>query len=240
MSTFVLVHGAYHGGWCWTRVSGRLRAEGHDVHTPTLTGLGERIHLKDFDVRLDTHIVDVANLIEWEDLRDIILVGHSYGGCVITGVAEQAAERIARLVYVDGIVPEDGQSVVDVRGGADKPVFDAAMARGPKKFGDAVPAADLFGVSDPTDIAWMHERLTAHPRQTLIDKIRLPRRRAAQLPRLYILCGKSSPISGRAQFDKLRNDPAWELKTIDARHDAMVTEPETLSAALLEIAEAHP
>ena len=114
MATFVLVHGAWHGSWCWKRVRKALQARGHDVFTPTLTGVGERSHLLSPDVNLDTHITDVVNLIRWEELSGIVLCGHSYGGCVITGVADRLSDRIAALVYLDAFVPEDGQSLYDI------------------------------------------------------------------------------------------------------------------------------
>jgi pimeloyl-ACP methyl ester carboxylesterase len=114
MATFVLVHGGWHGSWCWKRVRKALQARGHDVFTPTLTGVGERSHLLSPDVNLDTHITDVVNLIRWEELSGIVLCGHSYGGCVITGVADRLSDRVAALVYLDAFVPEDGQSLHDI------------------------------------------------------------------------------------------------------------------------------
>src|SRR5689334_15631432 len=116
MANYLLVHGAWHGGWCWRRVVPLLRAAGHEVFTPTLTGLGERVHLLTRDVGLDTHAQDVIGVLEYEDLRDVVLVGHSYGGMVITAVAERAAERLAHLVYLDAFVPRDGQSQMDLLG----------------------------------------------------------------------------------------------------------------------------
>ena len=114
MATYVLVHGGGHGGWCWQRLAPLLRAEGHDVHTPTLTGLGERSHLVRPETDLDTHVTDVAAVLEYEDLTDVILVGHSYGGMVITGTADRVPDRIAQIVYLDAASPRDGQSLVDV------------------------------------------------------------------------------------------------------------------------------
>src|SRR5512136_3051948 len=113
MSTFVLVHGAWHGGWCYKRVAERLRAKGHVVYTPTNTGLGERSHLYHRDINLDTHITDILNVIKWEELDDFVLVGHSYGGMIITGVADRIPEKVRRLVYLDAFVPEDGKCQMD-------------------------------------------------------------------------------------------------------------------------------
>src|SRR4051812_30047626 len=112
-TTFVLVHGAWHGGWCYDEVAKRLRSEGYDVYTPTLTGLGERSHLLSPEINLDTHIQDVLNVIRWQDLETIVLCGHSYGGMVVTGVADVVPDRIASLVYLDAYVPRSGESVWD-------------------------------------------------------------------------------------------------------------------------------
>ena len=127
MATYVLVHGGGHGGWCYQRVARRLRAAGHEVHAPSLTGCGDRAHLVGPHVDLDLHTRDVAALLHSEDLRDVILVGHSYGGMVITGAADRAADRVGRLVYLDAANPVNGQSLVDVAG----PVINAVrpMAR---------------------------------------------------------------------------------------------------------------
>src|SRR5687768_12730141 len=116
MSTYVLVHGGGHGGWCYQRVARILRANGHEVYAPTLTGLGERSHLLSTDINLDTHIADVVAVLEFEDLRDVILVGHSYGGMVITGIADRASDRVGDVVYLDAANPVNGQSLVDVAG----------------------------------------------------------------------------------------------------------------------------
>ena len=124
--TFVLVHGAWHGGWCWRRVADLLQARGHKVFAPTLTGLGERSHLLDAKVDLTMHVTDIVNLIKWERLNDIVLVGHSYGGMVITGVAERTGFSISSIVYLDAFVPENGQSVLDLVAGS--PVADAIRA----------------------------------------------------------------------------------------------------------------
>src|SRR5205809_2952479 len=111
MTSFVLIHGAWHGSWCWKRVRRLLQAQGHDVFTPTLTGVGERSHLLSRDVNLETHILDIVNLIRWEELSDIVLCGHSYGGCVISGVADRIPDRIRALVYLDAFVPENGENL---------------------------------------------------------------------------------------------------------------------------------
>nr|MDT0665962.1 alpha/beta hydrolase [Micromonospora sp. DSM 115978] len=164
-ATYVLVHGGGHGGWCYQRVARLLRAAGHEVYTPTLTGLGDRSHLLRPEIDLDLHIRDVVALLRFEDLDDVILVGHSYGGMVITGVADRAAERIGRLVYLDAANPVNGQSLLDVAG----PMIAATRPLG--KVVDGVElvllpfegAGQFYGVTDPADLAWMDERLTGHP-----------------------------------------------------------------------------
>src|SRR5262249_25595660 len=113
MATFVLVHGAWHGGWCWRDVAARLRRAGHDVYAPSLTGLGERAHLARPGIALDDHVQDVVALLQMEALSDVVLVGHSYGGMVVTGAADREAARIRRLVYLDAFVPESGRCVLD-------------------------------------------------------------------------------------------------------------------------------
>ena len=113
MSTYVLVHGAWHGAWCWKRVRAALEKQGHQVFTPTLTGVADRSHLASPQINLDTHIADVANLIRWEELSNVVLCGHSYGGCVISGAADRIADRIGALVYLDAFLLENGQSLHD-------------------------------------------------------------------------------------------------------------------------------
>jgi pimeloyl-ACP methyl ester carboxylesterase len=148
---FVLVHGALHGGWCWRRVARLLRAEGAEVFTPTLTGSGERVHLNGAHIDLATHIQDVANVVHYEELENVILVGHSYAGMVITGVAQTLSAKLAHLVYLDAVIPKDGECALDAMGGLS---IDADM----KMFG-AKPGTD-FGVTDEKDRAWLDRRVT--------------------------------------------------------------------------------
>ena len=176
MRSYVLVHGGGHGGWCYQRVARILRAKGQEVYTPTMTGLGERAHLLSPDIDLDLHINDIVKVLEFEDLRDVVLVGHSYGGMVITGVADRATDRIGHLVYLDAATPENGQSLADVAG--------AAM-RGRAQRGHAWSTASswccfrvtirciFYGVKDPEQIAWMKPKLTPHPWKCFEQKLRL-------------------------------------------------------------------
>lgn len=188
MATYVLVHGAWHGGWCWKKVTPLLRAAGHDVFTPTLTGLGERVHLLTPAVGLETHIQDVLGVVHYEDLRQVILVGHSYGGMVITGVAHQATDRLAHLVYLDAFVPHDGQCLLDLP----PPEMAAAQREQAKTIGDGwrVPPLPLeaFGVTDQADLRWAGPKVGDQPRLTFEQPVRYASEAGAALPRTYISC----------------------------------------------------
>jgi pimeloyl-ACP methyl ester carboxylesterase len=239
MATYVLVHGAWHGGWCWRQLTPLLRAAGHEDYAPTLTGLGERVHLATPEVGLDTHVQDVRNLLEYEDLSGVVLVGHSYGGMVIAGVAEHAPERLAHLVYLDAAVPEDGQALVDLLA----PESRAAMEEQVRTHGegwrlplDADRTLDGYGIVDPAERRWMAERLVPHPWKTWTDPLRLPSGRGRSLPRTFILCTRRSGPSRTAQ--RAQREPGWRYQEIDAAHDAMVTAPRELSQLLLEAAGA--
>src|SRR5580658_10519078 len=151
MATFVLVHGAWHGSWCWKRVRGALQKQGHEVFTPTLSGVGERSHLLTQQIDLDTHTLDVLNLIQWEELDDIVLCGHSYGGMVATGVADRIPERIRALVFLDAFVPESGQSLMDFAPIPDNQLIDGWKCR--------PISAEVFGVN-LADRAWVDRQCT--------------------------------------------------------------------------------
>lgn len=238
MANYLLVHGAWHGGWCWKHVARLLRATGHEVFTPTLTGLGEREHLINADVGLDTHIQDVLGVLEYEDLHDVVLVGHSYGGMVIAGVAEKAAERIAHLVYLDAFVPEDGKSLTDYQPPEVLQMFkDSSQAEGE---GYKLPSfpAEVFGITSEEDLAWVRPRLNLHPLKTKLDAVRLTNPKAGEVPRTYIYCNNPA-VGPFGQFaDRLRDDAAWQYLEMATGHDAMITEPEKLSEILLEIGAA--
>lgn len=237
MATYVLVHGGGHGGWCYQRVARLLRAAGHDVDTPTLTGLGERAHLLGPHVDLDLHIRDVVAVLDSEDLRDVILVGHSYGGMVITGVADRAADRVGRLVYLDAATPVNGQSLVDVAG----PVINAVRPMGTTLDGIELvllPAPDaglLYGVTDPADLAWMAERLTPHPWRCFEQPLRLINEAAlSAIPQYHVICSSTLPTRDRALMAKAQAE--GRLWQIDTGHDLMITEPRLVGDALLAVA----
>jgi pimeloyl-ACP methyl ester carboxylesterase len=237
LATYVLVHGGGHGGWCYQRVARRLRNGGHEVYTPTLTGLGERSHLLSADVDLNMHITDVTAVLHYEDLRDVILVGHSYGGMVITGIADRASDRVGRLVYLDAANPVNGQSLRDVAG----PIIEAARPAGAVVDGIELvllpaPEAGLFyGVTDPDDVAWMADRLTGHPWKCFEQPLDLTNEEALwAIPQYHIVCTSTLATRGPALMEKARSeDRLWD---IDTGHDLMITEPDAVAAALLEVA----
>ena len=238
MSTYVLVHGGGHGGWCYQRVARLLRGAGHDVYAPTLTGLGERSHLRSANVDLDLHIRDVVAVLHYEDLRDVILVGHSYGGMVITGVGDRAADRIGRIVYLDAATPINGQSLVDVAG----PVIEAVRPMGEVVDGlelvllPAPEAGLLYGVTDPADLAWMADRLEGHPWQCFAQPLRLTNEAALwAIPQYHVVCTSTLATRDPDLMAKAREE--GRLWDIDTGHDLMITEPQAVADALIEVAQ---
>ena len=207
MATFVLVHGGGHGGWCWQRLTPFLRGAGHEVYTPTLTGLGERAHLLGPDFDLDMHIDDVVAVLKYEDLRNVILVGHSYGGMVITGAADRAPSRVGHLVYLDAATPTDGQSLADV-----SPDL-MEMARSMGKVVDGVElvlnymaeAGRFYGVTDQEALEWMQGRLTPQPWRTFEQSLRLIDEQAVRrIPRTDIVCRNPMSDAGVSLEERTR------------------------------------
>jgi pimeloyl-ACP methyl ester carboxylesterase len=231
--TFVLVHGAWHGGWCWRRVADRLRGGGHVVFTPTLTGLGERSHLLSAGIDLATHIADIVNVMRWENLTDVVLCGHSYGGFVISGVAERMAPAIRSLVFLDAFVPRNGESVLDLTGPAVQDSIRTALHNGDL----AIPPrpAQAFGVNE-SDRAWVDRLCVPQPIATFTDKIALTGARARIARKTYIRAkAYANPGFDRAA-DELRADGSWHTAEAPGGHDVMVDQPERLTEFLLEAA----
>jgi pimeloyl-ACP methyl ester carboxylesterase len=224
MATFVLVHGAWGGAWSWNKfVAPLLRDAGHAVFTATLTGLGERSHLATPDVSLDTHVQDVVNVLFYEDLSDVILVGHSYGGMVITGVADRAPERLRLLVYLDASTPADGQAIVDWSPGRREAVTEQARAEGE---GWKIPPGDL-PPDQPAEItAWATPRRAYQPLRTFLEPISL-RRGETTLPRAYVYCAldkaPDSPAAARAA--RIKADPRWQYFELNTGHNLHYTAP---------------
>lgn len=235
MATFVLVHGAWHGGWCWRRVTARLRQAGHEVFTPTLTGLGERSHLLSPDIGLDTHARDVAAVLEYEELTDVVLVGHSYAGTVISAVAEVAGSRLAHLVYVDGFVVDDGQAVFDVMPPDVRDQFRSLA--GAEGDGWRIPAfpglLDIWRIDDPADREWVGSRITPFPLRCFEQPANLPTDAAGRLARTYVAStGYPAAHTVFAPFADRARREGWGYDELPTGHDAMVTLPDALADVL--------
>jgi pimeloyl-ACP methyl ester carboxylesterase len=225
MSIYVLVHGAFGGGWQFRRVAGRLQAAGHEVYRPTLTGLGERSHLLNPDITLDTHIQDIVNVLAYEDLRDVILVGKSYGGMVITGAAERVPERVRHIVYLDAVVPLNRQSLVKVLG----PEVEAHMRKLVSEAGDGW-RLPTFNAPD-----W---RIANHPFKTLTQLLAVKNPAAAALPHTYIryLNESQGPHNRMAERMAQRAKAlGWQVLEIPAEHDLEESDPDRLADLLLGV-----
>lgn len=241
MPTFLLVHGAWHSGQCWERVVPLLTASGHTVFAPSLTGYGDKVNLAGPEVGLDTHVDDITGLIAEKNLTDVVLVGHSYAGLVISSAANQVPDRIAHLVYLDAMVPEDGESAVDVQP-ATRQLIDLAQAsesgwRVPP-LPEQPPPFGLFGVTDPADVAWLRGILSDQPVRCLQQPVRLDNPAVNAIPRTHIHCVGAKPAGiPRRPVPPIQPNgtPAqvWELPT---GHDCMITMPAELSELLLKLA----
>lgn len=226
--TFVLLHGAWHGGWCWVRVADALRARGHRVTTPTQTGLGERRHLLSGDITLGTFIDDLVNHVLAEGLTDAILVGHSFGGNALSGAAEAIPDRIAELVYLDSTIVQPGQRPLDAIDPDKLKNREALAASGMVAL--PPPPASAFGITDPADAAWVEAQMTDHPLSTMLDQLPIQGPPGNGLKARYIACtdpGYHPPERVRGWTE----EPGWPVEEIPCGHDAMVTAP----AALTEI-----
>jgi pimeloyl-ACP methyl ester carboxylesterase len=233
--TFVLVHGAWHGGWCWSRVADRLRAAGHRVFTPTQTGLGERKHLLSKDITLDTFTKDITNVIESEELANIVLVGHSFGGTTISGVADAMPERIRHLVYLDSLIVEGGKSPFD---GLPPDVASARKKAAEESSGGLslpTPPPSAFAVSDTKDTEWLKRHLTPHPLGAYTSKLNIKGPVGNNLPRTYIHCTNPSYAATQASREFVKAQQGWRWAEIATGHDAMVMAPDELSRMLIGI-----
>ena len=249
-SPVVLVHGAWHGGWCWDDLRPLLHGQGFATFAPTLTGLAERRDEMNASIGLETHIADVERVIVGNDLRDVTLVGHSYGGMVITAIADRMANRrpgrLGRLVYLDAALPDDGDSMVSYAPGtmADGAAVLAAELTAMSPDGIVLPPlpATAFGIAeDHPRRAWVEARLTPHPLKTWLDPIRLANGGAMTIPRTYIHC--VAPVLPRAGFPAIaamaKASDDWRYAELQTGHDAMVTAPAKL-ATLIAAAMAAP
>jgi len=233
-NTYVLIHGAWHGGWCWQRVADRLRARGHAVFTPTLTGLGERAHLLHPDIDLSLHVADVLGTIRCERLSDIVLVGHSYGGCVISGVAEAVANKIRSIVFLDAFIPDNGESLFDIVQPAVKEVIQGVLDRGET----IVPVRDAaaFKVNEK-DRAWVDSLATPQPIRTMTEKIKLMGARDRIAKKIYIRASGYPNVSFDKAYARVKADRGWRTYEVPCGHDVMIDEPDRLTDILVEVGE---
>jgi pimeloyl-ACP methyl ester carboxylesterase len=233
MATFVLVHGAWHGGWCWDRVAPLLRAAGHEVHAPTLTGLSERAHLVSPLVGLETHVQDVLGLVDVLGLSDVVLVGHSYAGQVVSAVADRRPAAVAHRVYLDAFVGADGESARELL--PETVEHHWAESAATQGFGWLVPVRRLsvLGVTEQADLDWLGPRLTPHPWRTYTDPLRLTGA-ADGVPATFVECVSWMRVfAGQADRARARGWPVHELAT---GHEAMVTAPAELAQLLAGVA----
>ena len=231
--TYVLVHGAWHGSWCWKRVRKGLQDTGHQVFTPTLTGLGERSHLNSASVDLSTHIADVVNLLRWEDLSDVILCGHSYGGSVIRGVADRAPERIRTLVYLDAFVPEDGESLFDLAPEHARQMRLQAQTTGSGWKVPPIPA-ERFNVN-LRDAVWVDTQCTPQAIASFEERIKLDQPPSRVHDAIHILATGWDNSPFRAAHERAKAK-GWQTRTVPCGHEVMLDRPGELTDLLLEFA----
>lgn len=228
MATFVVAHGAWSAGWAWKKMRPLMRQAGHEFWTPTYTGIGERSHLAHASIDLDTHIQDIVNVLEFENLRDVVLVGHSYGGMVATGVADKARERLSRLVYLDAFVPENGKALLDYVGEHGRKIREAAAD------GWRVPPNPLPPDTSQEDADWANPRRVPQPIQTMASPVRLSGKEFP--PRTYIYCKRAGPGDPFRQFADRAKKEGWGYFEIDASHNPHITIPEELAGLFNKIA----
>jgi pimeloyl-ACP methyl ester carboxylesterase len=230
--TFVLVHGAWHGGWCWRRVADLLQKRGHKVFTPTMTGLGERSHLLSKDITLDTHISDIVNVFKWEDLRNVCLVAHSYAGWPCTGALEQIGDRVSSIVWLDAFKPADSEET-DPASDASRKDMAALLARG--ILGRRPPSAAKLFVN-PKDQAWIDSKLTPQPISAALQPVKFNGARERVAKKLYI----RAPRFPQKAFDKAhaecQADKSWKTLITTAGHNVMIDAPNWLAERLVEFA----
>jgi pimeloyl-ACP methyl ester carboxylesterase len=232
--TFVLVHGANHGGWCYDRVAAILRSEGHRVFAPTLAGLAERAAMDARRINLTTHVDEVIELFEREDLRDVVLCGHSYGGMVIAGVADRIADRIGNLVFLDAVVPENGKCMNDYvfPGWSLAPILISVWLFGGGHRLTPPPPAWFFKVNK-ADRAMVNRRLTGHPYATLTEKLRIGNNADSIANHTYIHAANWGNARIDEQCELARRRPGWKVFEVDSGHDIMIDAPHELARLLV-------
>jgi pimeloyl-ACP methyl ester carboxylesterase len=233
MATFVLVHGAWGGSLLWRPIAQALRKAGHEVYTPTLTGLGERKHLVNRGIDLGTHIADVLGVIDYEDLSEIVLVGHSYGGMVVTGVADRIPDKIASLVYLDAFVPENGQSL-----------FGLVPQDAPRPDRPPIPASedyltpplppDAFGTPTPAVLEFFQRKTSPQPTACFTQGVKLTGGIDRIKKKTYIYCNVPAPTTFTQFYEKLKNKPDWTVHTLPCTHMGQNDMPNELTRLLLQ------
>ena len=231
--TYILVHGAWHGGWCWRDIRAPLQAAGHRVFAPSLTGLGDRVHLRSPEVNLSTHVTDIVNLMEFEELQNVILVGHSYAGHVVSWVADKVKDRLNHIVYLDAVLPADGKPFLAPGVGEER------MKTAKDGYLMAQANMEFLGIPEgPPLSAWVESKLVEHPLPTLMETVRYDNGGPAGVPKTYVRCLQSAGMAGGAAdpvADMTAEDPEWTYLTLDTGHDLMVTAPEETTEILLNI-----
>jgi len=229
---FVLVHGAWVGGWNWRTVVQRLRTQNHEVFAPSLTGLGDRAHLMARSVDLSTHIADILGVIRSHELENVVLAGHSYGGMVISGVAAQVAEKIKALVYLDAFLPEDGQSALDLVSPERRAQVETAAA----EHGDGwrippIPAS-VWGIEDPGQAAWLDRHSVDQPLAAMAEPVALTGDETRVGKRIYVRASGYDPSPFKQFADRVEDDDAWTLRSVDSHHFLNVARPDEVVAIL--------
>jgi pimeloyl-ACP methyl ester carboxylesterase len=230
--TFLVCHGAWSGGWSWKKMVPLMQAAGHRLIVPTYTGLGERAHLANVSIDLETHIQDILSVIKYEDLHDIVLLGHSYGGMVATGVADRVPDRINQVIYLDAFVPDNGQCLLDFLS-----EFERQRMRELTKSGDSwrVPPNPSAPDTPPEDIDWLTERRMPMPLKCFQMGVKL-QNGATKLPRSYIYARRITPADTFGQFAaRVKSVPGWRYFEIDASHAPNITAPDSLMKLLQDI-----
>ncbi|HJV18518.1 MAG TPA: alpha/beta fold hydrolase [Sediminibacterium sp.] len=229
---YVLVHGAWHGGWCWQDVSQHLSGRGYSVYTPTLSGLGEHKNNINRNINLQTHITDIINLIEMEDLRNVILVGHSYAGAIIAGVADSIPNRLNKLVYLDAMIVKNGESALSVQTNETQTYMNSIIV---KKQNIPPIRAENFGIVDSAKALWVNKRLTPQPFNSFTERLKLKNNFGNKLPLVYITCSESGlPVLEKFREEVIDN-PQWKHYVLKAGHDAMIAAPRELSEMLISL-----
>ena len=232
MAQIVLVHGGWHGGWAWKHVRRQLTGLGHEVFCPTMTGLGERSHLAHAEITPDDHVLDIVNVLKWNELEDAVLVGHSYAGFIITGVASRVPEQVSALVYLDAFVPTESMQSAFAIGLKER----AAEVRASAGDDGLVPPVGFKRWSaDPRSREWLRKLATPHPVKCFGEGTSLSGRESEVRKRLFVLCDRYDPSPFRSFYELYKSDPDWLVAKLPSLHDAMVDVPDLVVEQILRV-----